>query len=103
MTPDEFWCITPRYFDALVERHELKLERARRESDMMIAQLTAVVINFSQLRPEDSVRTDQFLPTYRSDRNGITPKRRRESFDTQIKRAMERAVTYQAGQVAKGL
>ena len=98
----EFLQITPRYYDALVMHHERNLEMRRRESDSMIAVLTAMVANTGFRSFEEVRQPKEFLPIYPSDSKN-KPVRRRESFDQQMRRTMERAMVYQAGQVARGL
>ena len=98
-----FMRMTPRLFDAWVLLDQKDRERQRRERDVPIAVLTAMVANTGFKGFEEPRLPSEFLPVYPSDDQAKPIRKRRESFDQQMRRTMERAMAYQAGQVARGL
>lgn len=58
LSDEEFWALTPRRMDALVQRWE----RAREHSDMMLAQIAQTGANFSFCAPKKPFTIDQFMP-----------------------------------------
>jgi hypothetical protein len=56
---DEFYALTPRWFDALCRRHEQMTE----DSEFMIAQLTSCVVNFSMGAPKEPVHPRDLMPS----------------------------------------
>jgi hypothetical protein len=78
MSLDEFMDCTPRYFDALVQRHRETEERAERKQEFMFAQLTAMVANSGFLRWDKAPTPPDFMPS-EWDKQQKQPRKRRRS------------------------
>jgi hypothetical protein len=102
LSRDEFYGLTPEEFGALCRRHE----RGTEEREFLFAQLTACVVNFSHWRsqPKEQAHPKQFMPS-QWERKSAGKLRRRsvKAISDEWERTMERAVAYQAAQVARGI
>ena len=58
--------MTPRQFDALLKRHHATKREDAALFELMIAQLTSVVMNTGFRSPKEPVSTREFMPTERA-------------------------------------
>ena len=59
LSEQEFYSITPRQLDALAKRKEYET----RHTELLFAQLTSYLINFSTVRPKEPVKPADFMPS----------------------------------------
>lgn len=55
----EFYALTPRQLNALIERKEAK----EISGEFLLAQLTAHLVNFSQRAPKTPAKPEDFMPS----------------------------------------
>lgn len=107
MTIDEVLDTTPRYFAALVERHEGKRQREEQGRDWMLAQVIAMVANCGMIRFEDWRHPQEFMPTYgdasEAPKKKLSKRQREMNLDRQLERMMERAIAGQRERQKLGL
>jgi hypothetical protein len=60
LTSDEFYAMTPRHFDALMDRYE----RGREDNELLFGQMTAAIINYSMCHPKEPVKSVDFMPSH---------------------------------------
>lgn len=72
LSSDEFFALTPRQLDALIQRHE----RQTQGREFLFAQLCSCIVNFSMTAPEKRVKPADFMPSQWAHQAAKKPKRR---------------------------
>lgn len=86
LTPDEFYECTPRQIDALIRRHERKIQGV----EFLSAQTNTCIVNFSMARPKEPVEPRDFMPSEWAKKAPAKYKRRkREVIAMELRANME--------------
>ncbi|GGA80684.1 hypothetical protein GCM10011507_34870 [Edaphobacter acidisoli] len=75
MHREEFLEIDPRYFAALVKEHQVKLRRADEMTEIMGAQIVAMVRRCGFIQFEEQLTAKDFMPSLWKNEASAKPKR----------------------------
>ncbi|GEM_PF-5249029 len=106
MDVEEFLDITPRFFHALMEKRRDREERSQEMTELMGAQIVAMVRQCGFAQFEKPAAPKDFMPSEWR-KKATKPKRTRRptrnQFTNMMRRTMEQAKAYQDEQVKRGI